>query len=246
MSNKKSQVLSKVATLLEKFSDRLVRVSTKADQNAEQISLVIGSLDKRDAHQAARDQNNVQSLVNLKDSTQKGFDQVRQDVESLLKTIQRLNERLGQVETHDVILTSLVNQPQEKIDQSIVNSKLSGVYNVTEDLDRRIRSLEENPCAAWHHMVGIESRVTELEEKSNWNLFSSYFGYEAVAKGNELKLLSGGDLLEVFSVPPESGQITSLDVKPYGLLISTKSGDIYILCGGPTTVTMFLNLIKKA
>lgn len=177
----KEKVLAKVATLLEKFSERLVRVARETRQNTDSIAAlydnvrlktgklegavedlklqsndrdhqlrvklnalgqevnkITASAEDRETKQTARDQNNVQALVNLRDSTAKAFNQVRDDVAGLLKQIQRLNERVGQVE-------SGVNQKLSGvsiIDQSIVNSKLSGVYSVTEDLEARIKELE--------------------------------------------------------------------------------------------------------
>lgn len=128
--------------------------------------------DEREARQVIRDQSNVQSLTNLRDSVQKGFDQVRNDVESLLRTVQRLNERIGQVESQNGILLSRVNAiAQETLsaaksaalptDHIWVNKKLTGVYDSLTDLENRIHG----PCAAFHHMVGIEKRVTELESE---------------------------------------------------------------------------------
>jgi hypothetical protein len=87
-------------------------------------------------------------IVNLRDSTQKGFDYVKGDVETLLHTSQRLNERVGQVESQNQTLVSRTNQIQmahvgiSAVDQEIVNSKLSGVYGVTADLDRRLQEVE--------------------------------------------------------------------------------------------------------
>src|ERR1700676_936129 len=115
-SNVKSQILSKVATLLDKFSDRLVKIAAETKQNTEAIAELkdraldaharvdaINSLrkgtdakvqeiatriqrdfsgvttladrikevefenNKREESQTLRDQNNVQSLVNLRE-----------------------------------------------------------------------------------------------------------------------------------------------------------------------------------
>lgn len=171
----KEKILAQVATLLDKFSERLVRVARETRQNTDAVAtltdkvrLEVGAQqerlaaladdivkkvgksdvlflagvveemskkleafkkesDVRETQQTARDQNNVQSLVNLRSSTQKAFDQVRDDVAGLLKQIQRLNERVGQVES-------------------------------------RLGILELGP-AAWHQMVGVEKRVTEIESE---------------------------------------------------------------------------------
>lgn len=138
MSNVKSQILGKVATLLDKFSNRLVRIANQTQQNTniivslqydhnqevterkaaiqeiatrlqqdfsrqqtllDRIKEVEFENNKREEAQTLRDQSNVQSLVSLRESTQKSFTQVRIDVEELMKRIQRLNERAGQVES---------------------------------------------------------------------------------------------------------------------------------------------------
>src|SRR6266481_1021433 len=180
---------STVASLLEKFSNRLTRVASETRQNTDDINKIGNALvttdtvlhkavkevkdenDARETRQTLRDQNNVQALHSLRDSTQKGFDQVKGDVESLLRAIQRLNERVGQVESQYAdllerakkVVVANFNQPSA-IDQQLVNSKLEGVYNVTEELEARLQKLEVGPCAAFHHMVGIEKRVAELEK----------------------------------------------------------------------------------
>jgi len=126
---------------------------------SEKLSVVKAENDKRENAQALRDQNNVQSLVNLRDSTAKAFTQVRQDVESLLKTIQRLNERVGQVESQNVSLASsvsLISNRTEDIKQKLsasapvaptlshvwVNKKLTGVYEQVDEQEVRIQKLE--------------------------------------------------------------------------------------------------------
>jgi len=136
-----------------------------ADINLAHVRLDAQKLvgEGREERQIARDQNNVQALVNLRDSTAKAFNQVRDDVAALMKQIQRLNERVGQTESQNKILADAFLGPNAVINQSVVNSKLSGVYNVTEELDKRIQTLETGPYAAFHHMVGIEKRVAEVE-----------------------------------------------------------------------------------
>jgi len=165
----KETILARVAVLLEKFSERLVRVARETRQNTDTIAalqdnvrLKVGGLAQaietgiekvaerqraqsdyaikgviervsrvekesadRENKQITRDQNNVQALVNLRDSTAKAFNQVKDDVSALLVQIQRLNERIGQAES-------------------------------------KLEILELGP-AAWHHMVGVEKRVSELE-----------------------------------------------------------------------------------
>jgi len=208
MANTKSQILGKVATLLDKFSNRLIRVASQTRQNTDAIAILqdetrlkVGALqqwnqdivthfeeklvavkkenDDREARQVIRDQSNVQSLTNLANSTQKGFDQVKGDVESLLRAIQRLNERVGKAESQITqnVVGSIVPSAQildtvrrvEEIEKKLtpgmpsdhvwLKKKLTGVYDSLTDLENRI----QGPCAAFHHMVGIEKRVSELE-----------------------------------------------------------------------------------
>lgn len=194
MSNPKlkSQILTKVAGLLDRFSDRLVATARETRQNTDAIAVLrdelrlkIGKLegelantderidnslnkaDEREGHQALRDQNNVQALVNLRDSTSKAFTQVKADIEELMKRIQRLNERAGQVESQNLSLSSSVslisNRTANAVTEKVVSNQLEGILDVTGDLEGRVAKIEEGPCAAFHHMVGIEKRVTELE-----------------------------------------------------------------------------------
>jgi len=129
-------------------------------QSVEQVKI---ENDKREAAQTLRDQNNVQSLVNLRESTQKGFDQVRKDVEQLLKLNQRLNERVGQVEwPHMVGIEKRVGELEGQSkghgyrlnqietgkaelpsDHVWLNKKLTGVYDTTADLEARVREMEQ-------------------------------------------------------------------------------------------------------
>jgi hypothetical protein len=235
MSTVKSQILSKVATLLDKFSDRLVKVTRETRQNTDAVAgllkertgtantiqeitiriqrdferwsvllkrhaaltLSVNGLrdevvalqvlngrvrelelkladgesqldlesriesnkvfmlrtaeenDKREAAQTLRDQNNVQSLVNLRDSTTQAFSQVQKDVEELLKSIGKLSNRVYRVEKQyddlleraKSVVVSNFNKPSA-IDQQLVNSKLSGVYDVTANLEERLQKLE--------------------------------------------------------------------------------------------------------
>jgi DNA repair exonuclease SbcCD ATPase subunit len=262
--------------LLNKIQDRLNRVARETRQNTEAIATLrdgriaefwksvnvrIGKLEeliqrhdtlttfvgglrddvvrdreinnKREAEQTLRDQNNVQSLINLRVSTQKGFDDVRKDVESLMKTIQRLNERVGQVESQGVVDMALFRQQLRDFESRLnskepatitllpadhvwVNKKLSGVYDTTNDLEKRIQQLE-------------------LLAKSP--MF--YMGLRVRNSGNVLIV----DDKEFF---PFTDEIVNLKAEPYGLIVTIKNGDQFILCGGPSIQTMFVYLYKKA
>jgi hypothetical protein len=233
----KERILAKVATLLEKFSERLVRVSRETRQNTDAVAaltdkvrLEVGAQQERLAaladeaaqrehRQTLRDQNNVQALVNLRDSTQKAFSQVRDDVEGLLKQIQRLNERLGQAES------KIAFTGPSAIDQSIVDSKLAGarsfvdmklkgVYDVTADLERRLREVEDiaNPPV-------------------------NYLGHKVRLRDNIL-IVNGNDFF------PFQHEIVRLELETFGVIVGLKNGDQYILCGGPNPSTMYVGAFK--
>lgn len=197
----KSQILSKVATLLDKFSDRLVRIANQTRQNTDAVAVLRDDIrlkagraegiaieangkaerahlalihhgelidsvkkenDVREDKQTLRDQNNVQSLVNLRESVQKGFDLVRNDVDTLMKQVQKLNERVGQAESKvsQFVVGSIVPSAQildtvrrvgeieKKLapgmpsDHVWLNKKLTGVYDTTDELEKRLQEIE--------------------------------------------------------------------------------------------------------
>lgn len=252
-----ANVNSKLASLLTKLQDRLNRVSSAMRQNVDAIATKIGGLetqtfqrdeqlreklnelgqevnatkkenDDREARQTLRDQNNVQSIMKLRDSTQKGFDQVRQDVESLLKAVQRLNERVGQAESQgnanvlnvNRLLGSVAKMEVTQAPNTVwVNKKLTGVYDTTDELDKRIQELEQRA-------------VTPVK----------YLGYDVRVKGSSLVFT---DLNGTVSFPFHEN-IANLVTGPYGVIVTVKSGGQYIVCGGSSTVTMYVNLFKKA
>jgi len=251
-----ANVNGKLATLLAKFQIRLNKVSALASQNTDttaalvdHVRLKVGraegiaveandkaerahlsliylgeKIDKltketedREVKQTLRDQNNVQALVNLRDSTAIAFDQVKADVESLLKAIQRLNERVGQTESSVNQVESNVNQKLSgvnTIDQSIVNSKLAGVYDVTADLESRLQVVEELATPPAY-----------------------YLGYKVRFRANIL-IVDGQDFFSF------QDNVAKLSSEPYGVLVTLKNGDIYLLCGGPTPTTMFVQFFK--
>jgi predicted nuclease with TOPRIM domain len=157
---------AQVAAILGKMQDRLNKTVQDTRLNAETIHVVSEELrirtvklaaaqqetstrlqqdfekaEAREGRQALRDQSNVQSLKNLAESVQKAFDQVKNDVSELLKLNQRLNERIDQVESRTAAALAALTPPSAAA-QSIVNSKLRGIYDVTEDLDARLQKAE--------------------------------------------------------------------------------------------------------
>jgi chromosome segregation ATPase len=136
----------KLTERVDAINELRIDIQSRLDQHIRE------SVDK-EAKQTLRDQSNVQSLTNLRDSVQKAFNQVKDDVASLLKTIQRLNERVGQVESQNLSLASAVSLLQNRMDSPApapqmpsdhvwINRKLSGVYDTTTDLEARLQKLE--------------------------------------------------------------------------------------------------------
>lgn len=81
------------------FKTAIIQLKSGQETLLNRIQEVEFKNNKREEAQTLRDQNNVQALVNLRESTKKAFDQVAGDVKSLLTAVQRLNERVGQVES---------------------------------------------------------------------------------------------------------------------------------------------------
>ncbi len=113
----------------------------------QEVNAIKKVVEDREARQILRDQNNVQSLVNLRDSTAKAFEQVKQDVQTLLQQIQRLNERVGQADSKaaSALAFAMSKQPQTGMpsDHVWLNKKLTGVYDTTAELDARIQKMEK-------------------------------------------------------------------------------------------------------
>lgn len=105
--------------------------------------------DEQEARQTLRDQNNVQSLYNLRDSTQKSFYAVREDMKSLVARAQRFNERLGQIESQNISMASSISLISNRTAESVpydhvwVNKKLTGVYDSINEIETRVKELEK-------------------------------------------------------------------------------------------------------
>jgi hypothetical protein len=125
------------------LSDKIEANRVQAFQRTEALALQIAKVkeenDQREERQTLRDQNNVQSLVNLRDSTHTAFQQVKTDVQNLIKTDQGLSRRLYEVESR---LSNPAPAPQMPSDHVWVNKKLSGVYDSVADLEGRLQALE--------------------------------------------------------------------------------------------------------
>lgn len=150
----KKGVLGQVAGLLQKFQDRL----DKYDTETTNVQIELG--DARKKFQVAvlacqtavrqfndlaekltkQDETNKEvaaSLYNLKESTQKAFDNVRADYKALLDSQQRLNERISKLES--------LNYAQRD-------------YEKVNNLEVRVSAVE-NVLKAAKVLIGLVSKV---------------------------------------------------------------------------------------
>jgi hypothetical protein len=137
-----------------RYNDMVVNVRDSSEQIAASLAKVKAENDDREMRQTARDQNNVQSIVNLKDSTQTAFDEVKKDVQKLLDIDEGAKKRLNRLEyfMNDLVdraknVVTLNFQPQGSdstlpVGHEWVNKKLAGVYDSLEDVETRIDNLE--------------------------------------------------------------------------------------------------------
>lgn len=129
------------------------RTEVLATANAialKQIADVKKENDDREARQALRDQNNVQSIINLRDSMSRAFNEVKKDIQELITRIDATNSRIKNVEVFQADLlerakrivltpTPALSMPNNHV---WVNKKLSGVYSQVNEQEDRIQKLE--------------------------------------------------------------------------------------------------------
>lgn len=211
-----------------RFQDEVVRLKTQNLTLLDRIKEVAFENDKREEAQTLRDQSNVQSMHDLKNSVQKAFDLVRGDVKTLLERVQSLNERVGKVESQTTILAGCVgdlNIAKQQAsalpsDHVWVNKKFTSAYNVMEEIEKRVASLEETNVVA-----------------------ARYLGYTVKARGNQIVV---EDSVGVFTSFPLPDRIANFVTESYGIIVTVKNGDKYLLVGGPNPNSMYILLYKKA
>lgn len=108
----------------------------------ERIEAVDFKNDKREEAQSLRDQSNVQSLVNLRDSVAKAFTQVAGDVKQVLNQITYVKDRVTKLENQTLVLAANKNAAGLPTDHIWVNKKLTGVYDSLTDQEQRIQKME--------------------------------------------------------------------------------------------------------
>ena len=219
MSKKKTNVLSDTAELLQAFQTRLdaLTVRTNAVGRDQQVN------------RAAIDSILERERIN----TVKWVDTNR--------LTQNLIEDFATQKDHNKKVTESL--------YALRDSTAKAFDCVSQDIERLGRG--ESQIASLASSVALQSnRLMELVDKAEKAEKRSkpvfYMGFNAFIANNY-----GGIRLEdkdgktetTFSVP---GDIESLEAQPYGVLIRMKDGAIYILCGGPTPATMFINQFSMA
>lgn len=107
----------------------------------ERIEAVDFKNNKREEAQTLRDQSNVQSLVNLRDSVAKAFDKVAADVKQILNQITYVKDRVAKLEVQNEMLAKAPGSSMPS-DHVWVNRKLTGVYDSLTEQEQRIEKLE--------------------------------------------------------------------------------------------------------
>jgi hypothetical protein len=138
-------------------------------------------------------------------------------------------------------LYALRDYAQRGFDNVTVDMK--NVLTVIQGLNERIGKAESEQGAA---IRVLQDRVDKLETAVQRLKPVFYAGYNVfiTESGQGIRIENkDGSFCENFYVP---GVIKSLDAKPFGVMIYLYDGAVYVLCGGPTHSTMFLNLFSSA
>ena len=148
--------------------------------------------------------------------------------------------RLAQNLTEDIATQKDHNKKVTESLYALRDSTAKAFDDVSQDMKNALLTLQR-----FNERLGRgESQIASLASSIERSKPVFYMGFNAFIANNY-----GGIRLEdkdgktetTFSVP---GDIESLEAQPYGVLIRTKDGAIYVLCGGPTPATMFINQIQ--
>ena len=150
--------------------------------------------------------------------------------------------RLAQNSIEDIATQKDHNKKVTESLYALRDSTAKAFDGVSQDMKNALLTLQR-----FNERLGRgESQIASLASSIERSKPVFYMGFNAFIANNY-----GGIRLEdkdgktetTFSVP---GDIESLEAQPYGVLIRTKDGAIYILCGGPTPATMFINQFSMA
>jgi hypothetical protein len=228
------------------LAEDVVKLKTLADDTVTIIKTREQVADKREAAQTLRDQNNVQAIINFRDSTAKAFAQVSDDVAKLDRADHKLSDRVTEVEkfTSDLVerAKNLVRMPAPAppslpSDHVWVNKKLTGVYDTTTNLEERLAKLESFIA----RLLTNGNPAPSAKPRASVN----YCGFAVRFRGNKL-LLEDEKEFDIFTVSEPYTEIANVEQKSFGLEITMKRGDRFVLSGGPNLGSMYLYLAVKA
>ena len=233
MSKKKTNVLSDTAELLQAFQTRLdaLTVRTNAVGRDQQVHrAAIDSILERERTNTVKwvDTNRLAQNLTEDIATQKDHNK------KVTESLYALREDIATQKDHNMKVTGSLC--------ALRDSTAKAFDDVSQDMKNALLTLQR-----FNERLGRgESQIASLASSIERSKPVFYMGFNAFIANNY-----GGIRLEdkdgktetTFSVP---GDIESLEAQPYGVLIRTKDGAIYILCGGPTPATMFINQFSMA
>ena len=119
-----------------------------------------------------------------------------------------------------------------------VTVDIKNILHVIQRLNERVSKLESREDAGYRRADELDARLKKIEGQLTpvW-----YHGYEATYRDDVLRV-AGGEYTDSFKLPEE---IVNLESTQWGLQITVKSGARYLLSGGPTPETMFLNFLRS-
>lgn len=151
--------ISGLASILVKLQDRLNRVGLQSSQTTaavevlqDQTRLSVGKLnavvdavkihgERQETLNHSRALSQTDSLVKLRDSAKTAFEQVKQDVAELLKFNQRLNERVGQLESR-TDSAAVVGSNLANLVHRITQLESRDGFDLNEELESRLQRVE--------------------------------------------------------------------------------------------------------
>lgn len=267
-ANNMAEALEELEMHVSTFDSRLVALDKSIAVNQDRWAAVEKVNDTRESQQTLRDQSNVQSIKDLRDSVDVAFKIVEKDVAALDAVdksqsawINQCATRITEVEKFQADLVErakkFVSAPFETrvsggtqlpVGHVWVNKKLTGVYDSITELENRLKKLEtpappsaiEDP---YEDFAKYDYCYPAPSEKPTE--FVNYCGFNVRFQGNRL-LLQNADGFDIFYVgEPWSHEIIGLTEKPYGIQIHMKGGDQYCLTGGPILSLMYLMCLVK-
>ena len=240
MAKSKKNALTQTAELLQAFQTRLdaLTVRTNAVGRDRQVHrAAIDSILERERTNTVKwvDTNRLAQNLTEDIATQKDHNK------KVTESLYALREDIATQKDHNMKVTGSLC--------ALRDSTAKAFDDVSQDMKNALLTLQrfnERLGRGESQIASLASSIDKAEKAEKRSKPVFYMGFNAFIANNY-----GGIRLEdkdgktetTFSVP---GDIESLEAQPYGVLIRTKDGAIYILCGGPTPATMFINQFSMA